>query len=355
MRYGNATAFRQALEERLKTRAHGDGAQLARDRKRVVFDRLLARLLAVAPGRWLLKGGFALELRLAGRARATKDVDIDWQADEELLLDTLIDAATHDPGDYFTFTIERTGAPEDRLGGSHRFRVSASLAGRQFETFLLDVGFRRDEDVTADTLTTEALLGFADIPPVEVLAVPLEIQIAEKLHAYTRTYEGGRPSTRAKDLVDLALIATNSTLDAALLRMAIDRAFTRRTTHPLPTALPQPPGDWASQYRRLAQEVGAPADLDAGYADASAFLAPILSGETTNGLEPPRAGSGYKSPRSRPLPNVSRPTDAFRHSSPRVPESARIADNPRASGPLSVVAVAGKAPANRAITAENPR
>jgi hypothetical protein len=287
MRYGDATAFRQALEERLKTRARGDGAQLARDRKRVAFDRLLARLLAVAPGRWLLKGGFALELRLAGRARATKDVDIDWQADKELLLETLIDAAAHDAGDYFAFTIERTGAPEDRLGGSHRFRASASLAGRLFETFLLDVGFRRDEEVTADTLTTEALLAFAEIPPVEVLAVPLELQVAEKLHAYTRTYEGGRPNTRAKDLVDLALIAATSTLDAKLLRAAIDTAFTRRSTHPLPTALPRPPGDWATQYRRLAQEVGAPTELGAGYVDASAFLAPILSGETINGVWSP--------------------------------------------------------------------
>lgn len=150
MRYKDATAFRQALEDRLKTRAKGDGAALARDRKRVAFDRLLARLLAVAPEQWLLKGGFALELRLAERARATKDVDIDWQADEEQLLDTLIDAASHDAGDFFVFTVERTSAPEDRLGGSHRFRVVASLAGRLFEMFLLDVGFRRDEQVVAD-------------------------------------------------------------------------------------------------------------------------------------------------------------------------------------------------------------
>ena len=98
-----------------------------------------------------------MELRLAGRARATKDVDIDWQADKEQLLDTLIDAAEHDADDYFVFTVERTGAPEDRLGGSDRFRVTASLAGRLFETFLLDVGFRSDKHIVADVLTTEAL------------------------------------------------------------------------------------------------------------------------------------------------------------------------------------------------------
>ncbi len=73
MRYRDAAAFRQALEQRLKDRAGGDGARLARDRERVAFDRLLARLLAVAPGQWLLKGGFALDLRLATRARSTRD------------------------------------------------------------------------------------------------------------------------------------------------------------------------------------------------------------------------------------------------------------------------------------------
>ncbi len=288
MRYKDATAFRQALEERLKTRAQGDGAQLARDRKRVAFDRLLARLHAVADGQWLLKGGFALELRLPGRARTTKDIDIDWQADQDQLLETLIDAAEHNAGDYFAFAVERTGAPEDRLGGSHRYRVTASLAGRLFESFLLDVGFRSNEPLAVDTLTTDALLAFADIPPVETRAVALELQVAEKLHAYTRSYEGDRPSTRTKDLVDLALIAATAAVHAALLRAALGITFTQRDTHPLPTTLPVPPKDWATQYSRLAQEVGAPTDLASGHAAASVFLSPILSDKKTRGIWNPK-------------------------------------------------------------------
>lgn len=185
MRYRDAPAFRQALEDRLKNRAQGDGARVARERKRVVFDRLLARLLSVAPGQWLLKGGFALELRLAERARTTKDVDIDWQAEHETLIDVLLEVAAHDAADYFAFAIERTGVPEDRLGGSHRFKVTASLAGRLFETFLLDVGFRHDENVAAETLHTGDLLAFAGLRTMEVEAVPLELHTAEKLHAYT--------------------------------------------------------------------------------------------------------------------------------------------------------------------------
>lgn len=80
MKYADAVAFRRALEDRLREGAGGDGARIARNRKRVVFVRLLARLATVAPGRWALKGGFALDLRLADQARTTKDIDIAWQA-----------------------------------------------------------------------------------------------------------------------------------------------------------------------------------------------------------------------------------------------------------------------------------
>jgi hypothetical protein len=122
----------------------------------------------------------------------------------------LIAAAAHDPGDFFEFVVERSGAPEDRLGGSHRFRVAASLAGRPFETFLLDIGFRHESTARIEHITTPDLLAFAGIEPVTVQAIPVELHVAEKLHAYTRIYEGSRPSTRAKDLVDLALMAAVS-------------------------------------------------------------------------------------------------------------------------------------------------
>lgn len=283
MKYKDAAAFRMALEQRLKDRAGGDGAHLVRDRKRVAFDRLLVRLREVAKGRWLLKGGFALDLRLAARARSTKDIDIEWRAEESELLDALLDAAQHDAGDFFVFTIERTETPEDRLGGSHRFRTSASLAGRPFEAFLLDVGLRADDALTTETLRTEAILDFAGIQPVEVDAVPLALQVAEKLHAYTRTYEGQRTSTRTKDLVDLALIAELSSLEASALRREIETIFALRKTHSSPNALPPPPTDWATPYHRLAEEVGAPSDLEEGYRATATLLDPLLAGEISSG------------------------------------------------------------------------
>jgi predicted nucleotidyltransferase component of viral defense system len=292
VRYGDGGAFRQALEQRLKTRAGEDGARLARDRKRVAFDRLLARLATIAPDSWLLKGGFALDLRLAERARATKDVDLDWQAAEAELLDTLLEAAEWDAVDFFSFSIERTGSPQDRLGGSHRFRIAATLGGRPFEIFLLDVGFRSEPIAGIETLMTPDLLSFAGIEPVTVRVVPLELQIAEKLHAYTRTHENERPSTRTKDLVDLGLIAELSVLDAARLRQAVDTTFSSRTTDQ-PSSLPLPPEEWRTPFRQLAQAVGVADDLGAGHATAAALLDPILNGEIkARALAPRRTALG---------------------------------------------------------------
>lgn len=288
MKYGDAPAFRQALEHRLKSRASGDGAGLARDRKRVAFDRLLARLQSVAAGQWLLKGGFALDLRLVDRARTTKDIDIDWQANSGALLDTLIDASEYDPGDFFTFTIERSGIPDDRLGGSHRFRVTASLAGRTFETFLLDVGFRTDDPIATETLTTTDLLAFADIPPVEVRALQLEYQVAEKVHAYTRVYAGAQPSSRVKDLVDLALVADLERLDGQQLHEAITTTFRRRNTHPAPPTFPPPPAEWDIPYRLLAEAVGISPRLAEGHHTAASLLDPVLAGQSTGTWDPQR-------------------------------------------------------------------
>lgn len=279
MRYRDAAAFRQALEERLRARAGGDTARLSRDRKRVAFDRLLARLNDTASDRWLLKGGFALDLRLSERARFTRDVDIDWQEAEEGLLDALIEAAALEPEDYFTFQIERTATPPERLGGSHRFRVNTSLAGRLFETFLLDVALPSDPVAEHDTLTTPDLLAFAGIAAVEVPAAPLERHIAEKLHAYTRRYGDDRPSSRAKDLVDMILMSELASFEFDRLREAIVGVFESRATHDLPASLPAPPLEWAVPYRVLAGEVGLAPDLTAGHRLAARFLDPVLAAD----------------------------------------------------------------------------
>ncbi len=289
MRYETAAAFRRALEDRLKDRSHQEGALLARLRKQIAFERLLACLLRVAPGQWALKGGFALQLRMPDRARTTRDIDLAWQVQEDELLERLIEVTIEDLGDFFSFRVERTTADPDRMGGAHRFRVEASLAGRLFETFLLDVGEWDGLINQAETLTTPDLLAFAGIEPVPVPVLPLTRQVAEKLHAYTRRYEGDRVSSRPKDLVDLALIAQLFSLDAAALLVDLQEVFAGRGTHDLPSNLPPPPTEWRVPYRQLAGEVGSDADLNAGHAAAAAVVDPVLQRRVLAGTWNPEA------------------------------------------------------------------
>jgi len=70
--FKSATDFRKSLEARLKNRAQMTGQDLQRLRKKVAFDRLLARIFRddKKPS-FLLKGGYAMELRFE-QARATR-------------------------------------------------------------------------------------------------------------------------------------------------------------------------------------------------------------------------------------------------------------------------------------------
>ena len=238
MRYASAASFRRALEDRLQQRARDTGEPLMRLRKSVAFQRLLARLQQVAPDRWMLKGGLALDFRLADRAgpqpRATKDMDLartEGLETADVDFRAVVGVELHD---FFEFGIERMEVPqeEDKVAGGAalRYRVTASLASRTFERVLVDVGVA-PPPVEPEVVQAPDLLGFAGVPPVRVLAIPAAWHVAEKVHAYTRRY--GRdeaPSSRPKDLIDLVLLATHEDFRAADLLRALRGTFASRDT-----------------------------------------------------------------------------------------------------------------------------
>ena len=104
--YATAEAFRRALEERLNKAAETELVQANRVRRQVAFDRLLARLFRIDPAPWVLKGGYALELRFRA-ARATVDIDLTVQRiaattevdANQIVRDMLQDAASFSLGD----------------------------------------------------------------------------------------------------------------------------------------------------------------------------------------------------------------------------------------------------------------
>lgn len=248
MRYATGAAFRTALEQRLLAAARQRDLPLVRLRKLVAFERLLARLVVVAPDRWVLKGALALLFRLGGRFRTTKDMDLGRWDDERAATDDLVAAEQVDLGDHFRFAVERTARLDQLLeGAAVRYHVSAYLAGRRFEELLVDVGFGDPLAVEPERLRGPDLLGFAEIEATAVPTLPLEPHVAEKVHAYTRGYAGGHPSTRTKDLLNLVLIPSLFPFDAGRLRSALRATSDARGTHPLPTALPPPRSVGASR------------------------------------------------------------------------------------------------------------
>ncbi len=275
MRYASAEAFAQALGERLKRQAAGEGMDIERLRKRVAFERYLARLFARDPAPWALKGGYALEIRLGARSRSTKDIDLNVPPPPmEDLLDELQEAAELDLGDFFIFRVGRprrqhAGAP---LGG-WRFAVEVSLAGRSFTGFPLDVGLGDEPLGEVEWREGQADLGFAGLTPARVAVYPLADQFAEKLHAYTRPRE---VRTRVKDLVDLTAILELLGEDlppAQEMRRTIQATFERYDTHPLPDPLPTPPEGWRDPFEATAEDlVLDTTDIEAAHSKLDKYL-----------------------------------------------------------------------------------
>jgi hypothetical protein len=280
MRYASPAAFRTALETRLLAHSRATGLSLDRLRKQIVFERLLARLLVAAPNGWVLKGGFALDLRLGAKARSTKDIDLARRDDADHATADLLAAQATNLEDYFVFTVERTHELDDATeGAAVRYRVTASLAGRRFEHVIVDIGFSDPLPEEPDLLPGLDLLSFAGVESPRVPTIRLEQHVAEKVHALTRAYGlTRRQSTRVKDLVDLILLSTCESFKGDHLHQALRTTFEMRGTHPMPAALPTPPAAWRSPYAKLANDLGIDPDLVTAHALAAAFLDPVLGG-----------------------------------------------------------------------------
>jgi hypothetical protein len=286
MKYNSGVAFRRALEDRLRTMSLETGVPLVRLRKMVVFDRFLSRLFLQGPDQWVVKGGFALQLRLGARARTTKDIDLLVMGEVQEIYPQLREAGAIDLGDWFTFEVSDTIHSDIYDIGGLRYRLYSLLDGRTFERFHIDIGIGDPLLAPVEYLETPALLAFAGIEPTVVPCYPITQQIAEKYHAFTRPHVSG-VSSRVKDFVDMLLLAKMGELDSVSLRQAIRATFDDRKTHELPVRVPLPSKDWSRPFQKMANEVGLESDslTDAGIA-LRHFLEPALADETQTRWNP---------------------------------------------------------------------
>lgn len=288
--YRSPAAFKQALEQRLRTNSLS-GVDFARRRQLVVFDRFLARVSHEFGDSVTLKGGLAIEFRLH-RARTTKDVDLRVVGSTNIL-SRLQAAARHDLGDFMEFRvrpddrhpdIQNEGMKYDGL----RFRAECLIAGKAYgRPFGVDVAFADPIQGEPLTVIADNALGFAGIAPPTIRIYPIQTHIAEKLHAYTMPRRV--PNSRVKDLPDLALLAGAEAMDAESLRGAITQTFAFRSTHAVPERLASPPTSWAEPYLNMAKEDGLPwSTLPAVFEAAAGFLDPVLKGAHVQEWQPQR-------------------------------------------------------------------
>jgi hypothetical protein len=254
------------------------GEDIQRLRRQAAFDRLLCRLFQNEDPPWLLKGGYAMELRIRA-ARTTRDIDLALRKSAatpkawniEAVTARLREAAAINLADGFEFTIGDATLDLDAAPyGGARFTVGAQMAGRRFAQFHMDVSSGDVLREPYEMLEGRDWFGFAGLPRARVPAVSPEEQFAEKLHAYTRP-RAGRENSRVKDLVDLVLLIEKVKLDAIRLGTSIRETFQRRNTHGIPPALAPPPAAWSARFSEMAEECGLDADIYKHFAAVERF------------------------------------------------------------------------------------
>lgn len=288
--YSTPEAMSAALTDNLRRRASETGLDHAKMRRQFAYDRLLARVFA-GKGDWVLKGGTALLARVRD-SRHTLDIDLAWRTgDLTEAVTELRRAAAVDLKDHFRFRVDLSGAVESTRPGisQAKLEVEAFVGARQFEKFSIDVVLGSLMTAAPEPVQPSIVLEFDGLVPPTYLLYPVVDHIADKVCATFETYgPAARPSSRARDLVDLVVIARSQSVDAAQLLIAIDAERQHRGLAPI-AAFSVPPG-WDRLY---AKEAKAVSGLDSyrrlpeAVELASRFLDPVLSREKTSGTWSP--------------------------------------------------------------------
>jgi predicted nucleotidyltransferase component of viral defense system len=224
----------------------------------------MERLQKKSGSPWIVKGGFALELRLGMRARMTKDldlgVDLGYFGKRELpsaeIAQKLRDDLAGEGNDGFVFVVAEGAEQELPTQGvkSYRFTVEARLAGRRFETIKVDVGLGDPLVPPFEELTGSDLLSFAGVPPPVIRATSRAQHLAEKVHALTRPFDD-RINTRVKDLADIMLLMDLGLPDPPVVQGAVTAIFASRQSHAIPQRMENPPVAWVATYTVVAENL----------------------------------------------------------------------------------------------------
>lgn len=283
-KYKTPEDFRKALEERIRKTSESENKTVNDVMYKVSFDRFLARVFHNGNEKWILKGGYSLELRfkdISGISRTTTDIDFALRElkniTEEELWDSFKEMAKIDLNDWFTFEVN---APTKELilptYGGWRFLVVSKIGPREFNRFNVDISIA--EGFVSKPIWKEGsdILSFAGIEPAKILLISVEKQFAEKIHAYTNPLLVN--NSRTRDLVDLVIYIDQEFKDKELLKKEISLTFKTRNAHDVPKVILEPSEDWEKPYQNLASKWGASRKtLDKAFEYLSVFWTDLYS------------------------------------------------------------------------------
>lgn len=288
--YPNGRAMLSALREKARS-AHrtGLGTSTQSLQELAVFDRFLCRVFSVDDCPFALKGGTGMLARLPG-ARRTTDVDLETaEMNIDEAISQLTAAASIDLGDHLEFRYQQhrdTGGPNQP--GLQAAEVTYSVTVRGVGTrqpIKVDLAIhKRTPTAPLEEIVPAFRLDLPRLGPIyRYKAIAVEDQIADKACATMSTY-GGIPSSRSKDLIDLAILARTASIDARKLRSSVFTEAAHRHLHAF-SALAVP-RSMTDPYAIGARSVAVLSDLlnpDDAVALVNKMLFPALSGEVEDG------------------------------------------------------------------------
>lgn len=250
--YQTPAATWAAIGSAARTGSASKGVSVTSMINMLLFDRLLARVFARADSPFVLKGGTRM-LAFIPTARATVDIDLETSiSDVDMAVSHLAELVGEDIGDRLRFNLTKQvqgPASEDQpnismvtltfdaLGTGQRVKVDLAVRARA-QTRAVAMHDATAQDAPAGTDAVRAHPEFRvplgrTVPSPEYVMIAIERQIADKVAAMMeRSHGGDGRSSRAKDLVDLALIAENLDCDAVRLRSALETQIEERELDP---------------------------------------------------------------------------------------------------------------------------
>lgn len=284
--YVDGGAVDRAIKDAAKNAAREPGSPSASNRiQQAYYDRFLSRVFSRTDPTFVLKGGTGMLARIP-QSRATRDIDLaSREGNIDHAVNDLLDLVAIDLGDHFRFIL--VDRREQLTGENQPYTNGCRL------TFDVYLGVGRKGSLSIDLAVGHAVTGPLEVrAPANRLTIPrlsthdyvlypIVDQIADKFCATIATYgDEARPSSREKDLVDLALIALNETVDAASLWFAIEVECRRRQLR-VPTRFAVP-GNWGRGYEKLAKPISLLSEyrsIDTAVALVARMLDPVLTAE----------------------------------------------------------------------------